>query len=87
MKADGPCPSIGHMLRKGSGSEPHGDAQEDAPGGSCEGLQGHVVEGVQNQYQEAPVQHSSAAQHTGGKACQACKNLYLKLCSAHECST
>lgn len=62
MKANGPGPSIGHMLCKGSGREPHGNAQEKTPCSACKWLQSHVVDRVQNQHQQAPVQHRSAAQ-------------------------
>lgn len=62
MEANGPGPSIGHVLCKGSGREPHGNAQEKTPSGTCEWLQSHVVERVQDQHQQAPVQHRSAAQ-------------------------
>ena len=62
MEADGPSPGIRHMLRKGSGREPHGDAQEDAPSGASKGLQNHVVEGIQDKHQQAPIEHRSTAQ-------------------------
>lgn len=62
VEANGPSPGKMHVLRKGCGCEPHGDTQNDAPSGPCKGLQDHVIECIENQDQQAPIQHCSTAQ-------------------------
>ena len=67
MKTNSPGPSIGHMLCKSGRREPHGYAQEKTPSRSCKRLQSHVVERIQNEHQQAPVQHRRAAQGTSNR--------------------
>ena len=61
VQAKGQGPGVRHMLVEGCGRQPHWDAQKHAPGGPGKRLQGSVVQRVQNEHQQTPVDHRRTA--------------------------
>ena len=66
VQAKGPRPCMRHLLVEGCGREPHRDTQKCAPGGSRDRLQGSVVQRVQDEHQQAPVDHRRTASNCQG---------------------
>lgn len=61
MQAECPCPGMWHMLVEGGGCEPHGNAQKHTPGEASNLLQRCVIQSVQDEHQQSPVDHCCTA--------------------------
>ena len=63
MNTDCPCPSMRHMLSKGSSCQPARNASEQAPREACKLLKSYVEQGVHHQGQKGTIDDCRPALH------------------------